>query len=399
MKGRKKMPKKTSGLMLTIAILAIGVQDIGGGAASPALADIMAAMPDVAPATVMMISTLPQVFQVVLSIFYGKLERIFKIRTMFFIASALFLVGGVVPFWLNDIGPILVCRGILGLAVGIFLPMGVSVINHVYYEDPVKRNRMLGLNVTVACFGGMAFQMVGGYLAKIDWHYCFLAYFSAVIVFLIVFFFLPEPEKRSAQEQEKVQLPAIVYGYVVVYLIVNCILMSIVNNNDVAIVGNGFGDAASAGISLTLYTFGGFLGGIIFGNLVKGLKGFTLSFGYLLSTVGFALAFFSVNLLMIILGTFLVGLGMGIIIPGTYGKITDAAGPIAAATGLGLAAACQGLGQFAQPLVYAPVLNVVGGEGKPAFAVSAVVFAVILVLSLIASGFGAKKKSATINAK
>jgi MFS family permease len=365
--------------LLKIAILAVGVQDIGGGAASPVLADIMKAMPAIAPTTIMLITTIPTLGQVIMSFFFGKLAACLYKRTLFFLASAAFLIAGVAPFFLNSIIPILGCRFILGLAIGIFVPMGVTLITD-FFDDPEEINRMNGLNLTVACFGGMAFQMIGGYLAKINWHYCFLAYLSSIIVFLIVFFWMPEPPKKgNANAGSKEKLPGGVYRIAVLYGLANLILMAIVTNNSVAIVMNGYGDSGTSGISLTGYTAGGLIGGILFGFVVKFFKRFTLPMGYLVAAIGFVLALVATNAMMIIVGTFIVGLSMGMIIPGSYEKIQKAAPASLIGAGIGIACALQGLGQFFQPIIYNPILEVVGGPGKPAFGVSAVAFAVLFL--------------------
>ncbi len=377
------MTKKASGgLLLMAAILAVGVQDIGGGAASPALADIMKAMPAVSQTKVMMIPTILTISQVIVNLLFGKLCDIFLKKTLFHMASILFLVGGLGPFWMNDINTILVFRVILGAAIGVFVPLGVTLITD-FYDDPKQINRMNGLNLTVASCGGMFFQTLGGYLARIDWHYCFLTYLFAIFVWLLVFFGLPEPERRAKQEAEKGRLPRKAYEIAFVYMIANGLLMAIVTNNAVAIVMNGYGDSATAGISLTLYTGGGFLGGILFGFLVRALKKFSLSFGYLLAAAGFGIAMFAANAGTIMLGTFVAGLSLGTIIPATYAKIQGSVPSAMIGAAIGVACAGQGIGQFFQAIAYAPILELFGGPGKPAFGISAVGFIALFVVSAI----------------
>jgi MFS family permease len=359
-KQERKIRMRVNKTLLKIAILAVGVQDIGGGAASPVLADIMKAMPAVAPTTIMLITTIPTLGQLLMSFFFGKLTEVFRKRSLFFLASAVFLIAGVGPFFLNSIVPILVCRFILGLSIGVFVPMGVALITD-FFDDPQEINQMNGLNLTVACFGGMAFQMIGGFLAKINWHYCFLAYFSSIVVFLIVFLWMPEPQKKeTSASSSKEKLPGVVYGIAILYGVANMILMAIVTNNAVSIVMNGYGDAGTAGISLTGYTAGGLIGGLLFGFLARLFKRRTLPLGYLIAASGFGFAFVATNAAMIIIGTFIVGLSMGMIIPGSYEKIQKAAPPALIGAGIGLACSFQGLGQFFQAIIYDPILKIIG---------------------------------------
>jgi MFS family permease len=366
--------------LLKAAILAVGVQDIGGGAASPALADIIKAMPAVSTTRVMMIASFPQFTQIFPALFFGKLASIFNRKTLFTIGCILFLVGGFGPFWLDDINPILLCRGILGLGVGIFVPLAITLVSD-FFEDPAERNTMLGLNVAAANIGGMFFQSLGGFLAKINWRYCFVAYLFCVVVFLFVFLFIPEPEKKTKVEGPKAKVPGIVWGFCILYLFANMFMMAVVTNNAIAIDANGFGDAASSGIALTLFTAGTFSMGLVFGRLVKIVRIYALPFGYFLGILGFLLCFFAQNITMMFLGCFFVGLAAGVFIPETLSRITAASPAGAIATGIGMSAALQGVGTFFQPIAFNPLLEVLGqAPGKPAFALSAIGYAILILI-------------------
>jgi hypothetical protein len=49
-----------------------------------------------------------------------------------------------------------------------------------------------------------------------------------------------------------------------------------------------------------------------------------------------------------------------------------------------MSAALQGLGQFFQPIAYNPLLKVLGqAPGKPAFALSAVGYAILIVIIVV----------------
>lgn len=379
----KKTIRTKDNTLLKIAILAVGVQDIGGGAASPALADIRNAMPDVSATAIMMIASLPQITQIIPAVLFGKLVRFFKKKTLFTMACVFFLTGGLGPFWMNNINPILICRGILGLGTGIFVPLAITLISD-FFEDPAERNTMLGFNVAVACIGGMFFQLLGGFLAKANWHYCFLSYLFCIIVFLYVSAFMPEPEKKNKIEGSKTKIPGNVWGLCILYLFANVFMMAVVTNNAIAIDDNGLGDAASSGIALTLFTAGTFSIGLVFGRLVKVFKIYTLPFGYFLGIVGFLLCFFAANITTMFLGCFFVGLAGGVFIPETLSRITSASPAGSIATGIGMSAALQGLGQFFQPIAYNPLLKVLGhGPGKPAFALSAVGYMILIVILVI----------------
>ena len=75
--------RTTNNTFLKIAVLAVGVRDIGGGAASPALADIRDAMPAVSASTIQMVASVPQITQIIPAVFFGQLVQVVKKKTLF----------------------------------------------------------------------------------------------------------------------------------------------------------------------------------------------------------------------------------------------------------------------------------------------------------------------------
>lgn len=368
------MRKAVSPLMLKVAILCVAIQDIGAGAAAPALARIINAFPTINPSTVMMITTIPCLVTIFVSPLYGKLSEYFRKRTLITFAMICFLIGGITPAFLNNMTLILLMRAVLGIGVGIFIPVGVNLITD-FFEDQHERDTMIGLNMTFANIGGMFFQLAGGYLASIDWHYCFYAYIFSILMFAVIFFFLPEPEKKHKAEikdKNQAKLPGRIIPIILVYFIFNILWFAMITNTSIMIENSHYGDPSKTGIALTLYTFGSLVIGMLFGSIIKALKAYTLPFGYFVSAVGYFICFFSMNLAMVYAGTFIAGLGIGITISATYSKVSIAVPQAAVAMCLSLTVSAMALGQFVQPFVYDIVFKLLGmTHGRAAFVISA----------------------------
>lgn len=363
--------KPVSSTMLKLAVLSVALQDIGGGAAAPALAYILKAFPYITSTTIMLIITIPNVITIAVSPIYGKLTEYIRKRTLMVFSFACFIIGGTLPAFLNNLYLILVMRAILGVGMGIVLPMAVGLIADFF--DGHERDTMNGLNMTVAAVGGIIYQTMGGFLANINWHYCFFAYLFALIPMVFAFVVLPEPEKKKAQAGGKVKLPIKTYSVCLGYLVYTIFLMGLVTNLSVLIVGENLGDAGRAGIALSLFTLGSLLAGFVFGRIVNGLKGLTMSLGYLLTAAGMFVCFFAVNLWIVFAGTFIAGWGMGITIPAYYSRISAVTPPPAVALGLSFVVAAQGLGNLLQPYTFDIILKALGQSiGRPAYAISAV---------------------------
>lgn len=225
--------------------------------------------------------------------------------------------------------------------------------------------------------------MLGGYLASINWHYCFFAYLVSVIMFVAVILWLPEPPKKAQAEgiSEKVKLPSFVYIYAIIILLYEAFVFSIVTNNAVVIVGEGLGSPVQVGYSLTLFTAGSFAAGLLFASIRKVFKDKTITFSFLLSAIGFFVCLVPNSLAMIILGTTIVGFGIGFATVAAIAKLSSMVYPNMTTTLTSTFIFFVGLGQFLQPFVFAGIeRGFHQGPGRFAFLISAVVIAGIAII-------------------
>lgn len=129
------------------------------------MADLIVAFPEFSPTTVMLIATIPGLLQIFPSLFYGKLANKFSKRALLTTGLILFIIGGIMPFFLSNLFAIIVFRGILGLGVGITLPLSIDIITGFF--DGRERDFLIGFGTsTIACVGAIFFQVVGGIFGR-----------------------------------------------------------------------------------------------------------------------------------------------------------------------------------------------------------------------------------------
>lgn len=386
------MPKLVNPTMLKVALLSIGLQDIAAGASTPALASIIAAYPNFAPPTVMMIQTLPPMVAGLVSLLYGVLTKFFRKRTLLFFGLACFLVGGVLPAFLDSLYAIIFCRGIVGIGAGICFPMSMNIIADFYDGD--QRASMLGYSSGIGCGGGIIFQMLGGYLASFNWHYCFFAYLLILIIIVITFFWLPEPEKRQVAvdaPKEKIQIPARVIGLCGLGFLWTILNFVLITNTAIFIQNSGYGSPAATGTVLALFTAGGFLGGIFFGRVKKAIGNYVVSLFFFISAAAFAIGYFSTGLPMLLLAGLVAGLSLGLYLPALSARITEIINPTSYSWAISLLVLFLSVAQFVQAMILAPILSIFHLEyGRSPFAISTTGFLIIAVLLLIYTFFASK---------
>ena len=382
------MKKGISKNFLKFLIVIIAFQDVAAGVAGSIMADIIAAFPNYNPTIVMLVATFPGLIQIVPALFYGKLSRIFKKRTLLFTGLTLFIIGGVMPFFLDSLPLIIAFRGLLGLGVGITMPLSVDIISD-FFENR-ERDFLIGFGAsTIACVGAIFFQLVGGILADAyGWQYGFLTYLFPIWILAITFLFLPEPEKRDEVELhslQKVKIPKVVYGVSLGQVFFSALIFGYVTNISVVIQGENLGNATEAGLAISVFTFGTLLAGMVFGMIKSKFQVTYLPLAVFLTGVGMGICYLSYSLPMIFVGSVIGGIGMGIGIPGVFSRISDATPKGANNSFVGLAVAAQGVGGIMGPFVFAAILNVLNQDiGRFPLLISTVGLFILALVWLVA---------------
>ncbi len=182
--------------MLKPTILSVSLLTIMASAAiSPALGKIRAAFPEADPTLIKMILTLPALLIIPFSLISGKLVQKFKKKTMMIIGLIIYLVAGFGGAFAQTIMQLLIIRGILGIGVGIIMPLSTTLIGDFFKGE--DRKSMMGLAGSVQNLGGVIFQIGAGFLTLISWRWAFGVYTVALAILILIMLFLPEPPKEE----------------------------------------------------------------------------------------------------------------------------------------------------------------------------------------------------------
>jgi MFS family permease len=384
---------------LKFLIVLIAFQDVAAGVAGSIMADLIVAFPEFSPTTVMLIATTPGLLQIFPSLFYGKLANKFSKRALLMTGLILFLIGGIMPFFLTNLFAIIIFRGILGLGVGITLPLSVDIITGFF--DGRERDFLIGFGTsTIACVGAIFFQVVGGMLADAyGWNYGFLVYLFPIWILAITFLFLPEPKKQdvpnASLKDVLFKAPKTVYGFTLGQVIFTAFVFGYVTNISIIIQTEGLGNATEAGWAISLFTTGTLVTGFFFGKLRGMWPNLSVPIGILLTAVGILWCSTVGSLTMIFIASFLGGMGLGIVIPGVLTRVSELSNLAKGISFVGIAAAGQGLGGIVSPYMYATILNILGLEsGRSTLLVASIgLFVLAIAWAIITT----RKSPVTLN--
>src|SRR5690625_2231620 len=140
--------------MLKPTIIAISMATVMAGAAiSPALGVIAKNFPDANPTLIKLILTIPSLMIIPFSFVSSYLTTKITKRSIVLIGLIIYMVGGVGPQFVSTIEAIIALRLLLGIGVGLLMPLADSLIND-HFEGK-ERTKMMGYNSAFSNFGGI----------------------------------------------------------------------------------------------------------------------------------------------------------------------------------------------------------------------------------------------------
>ena len=195
---------------ILIAILSLYFVVCSTMTVSPALQTLYNAFPDFDRTTVMYIYTLPSLVGIPVTILIGLIAGTkVRFRTILLSATALMVVMGIAPFFIDNLYAILVCRFFFGIGQASCLGVEVSLM-YMFFSGK-ELGRYMGFTQVAGSLGNIVFMQVGGILATMGWHMVFLAYLIVTVAFVLVLLFMKEPEMSAPEKKadaDKAAAPA-----------------------------------------------------------------------------------------------------------------------------------------------------------------------------------------------
>lgn len=382
---------KKGSTLLKFAVLCIALQNNAMGCATPALAAIGNAFPDAGYQLVSMITTLPPLFMAIVPLFYTPMIRHMKKRTILWICSVLFMVGGLGPGIFHDnIYLILLFRMIIGLAVGVYTILSIDLI--VDFFDGKVRDDMTGWSTAFNGIGGVVFQSLGGWLAGIQWYYCFFAILLSIVFLAIPLIFMPEPDRNSKLELEKkvigaekvnVKLPGGVWVFGFFVLLHWMFFYIFITNGSIILLSEGIATQAQIGIVYSMTTIGTIILAAIFGKVFAKASYTVISIGMLLGTVALLISATAQTLVLYLLSGLLLGCCTGFVMPGLTSKNNSLVPYANGSKAVSITFFMVGIGGFVSPFIF----NNLGLDSRGQCFLGAILYAVCAVIVFVLNRF------------
>lgn len=354
-----KVNKKLTGTILSMSLLTV----MAGAAIAPALGVIRAHFATDPALLVQFIVSIPALFIIITNLFFLNISRHFGTRSIALAGLILYVVAGAGCFFADDIYVLLTLRALLGVSVGLIMPLSTGLL--AYYYPPEQQAQLMGLSAAMNQMGGVVATLLAGLLSAISWRWAFLVYLMGLLAIVMVAAYLPDDHLGSAnkrgipfQPRQLLKFHPSVNGMLLLMMIF------FIYPTNFAITAE-----EQAGLSLeatTLLMVGldlvAFFVGLVFGRLMEVFREPIKYFAPIFFLIGYALFATAHSIVPLLVGALFTGMANGVGVPYLNTIASIKGGRNSATTVMPLLSASLYLGQFLSPIIVTPLSRLIFGE-------------------------------------
>jgi len=380
--------------MKKISILSLSLLTVMSGAAvAPAVADIVRAFPDSPKILGKMVLATPALAIIPVSLLTGYLSNKISRKTILAIGLFLYTIGGAGGGLANDITILLLMRIILGIGVGMIMPISMSTIADIYTGE--EKIRTMGYAGAATNLGGVIATFLSGLLASLSWRASFTIYLLSIPVFILVMIFIPNnkpAEKSNAVKTDLSQIGGYLKWGAGVFLLMVA-FFTIPINMSIYISEEGIGGSQITGLLIAFMNMIAFITGMFFGKIYKALGKWIP----VLLMSSFAASFFLMasfpSIYITVISMIFAGIAMGVSMPYIMNGVTSLKNETNAAAGTAVVSSLLYAGQFASPILTDQLSLLTFGSGiKNIFLTLSVAIIVFMVITIFIKSIPAKRR-------
>lgn len=342
---------------VTLTILSMSLLTVMAGAAiAPALGIIKEHFSNEPDLLVQFIVSIPALFIIITNLFFLTISRHFKTRAIALTGLMLYVVSGSGCFFADNIYALLTLRAILGISVGLIMPLSTGLL--AYYYPPEEQAHLMGLSAAMNQMGGVVATLLAGLLATVEWNYAFLVYMLGLLAVVMVLLYLPDEQLGSSNKRGKPFEPRQLLKFhpSVIGMLLLMMIFFIFPTNFAIIAKEQTGLSPNV---ITVIMVGldvvAFFVGMFFGGMMKAFRRGLKYFAPLFFFFGYLSFIFAHSAVLLVFGSVLIGIANGTGVPYLNTIASIKGGRNSATTVMPLLSAALYMGQFVSPIVVTPL--------------------------------------------
>ncbi|MCJ0572316.1 MFS transporter [Enterococcus cecorum] len=321
--------QKNQSLLFKISLLSISLFLMMAPQISAALPLMYNEFAGVGKAGVETLSTIPN-FGIILGLVISPLFiRWIGQKFTVILGLLVTLFAGTLPIYVSAYMVILLSRLFLGVGIGLFNSLAVSLIPQFFKEDEEELATMLGFQNVMGAVGAAISSFLVGYLVTLSWHAAFAIYLLVIPALILFLLFIPNDRANHVQAEQVAHPNNKVNGKVILIaglmFVIFVFFMPMAYKLPILITQEGLGNLTQAALLAGISSLLGIPLGASFGYFFKILHDKIFPLGFILLASGFAILTIAPNLIVVFIGMVLLGFGSGLAIPYMYNWLAWAA--------------------------------------------------------------------------
>lgn len=346
---------------LTVSILSLSLLTVMAGAAvAPALHTISAYFSDASQAMTQMVISMPSLFIVIMSFIFPKLCARFKSKPLLIAGLLLYVVGGCIAGVFDQIWLVLICRALVGIGVGMIMPLSTGLIS--FYYPANQQDRLMGYSSAMNQMGGVIATLLAGLLASVSWRLSFLVYLMGLLSIVLCLLFVPNEKIGIGAASHEKGVFRKYSSYIIAMFLLMFTFFVYPAEFAIETAAEGVIPQQLIAVIMAGMDFIAFLGGLSFAHIKKLAGHSTRMISPVMFAAGYLLLWKIGDWTGTLIGSALIGFANGLGVPFIISAASRKAGKSAAVTVMPKLSMALYLAQFSTPIILSFITGIFGSS-------------------------------------
>lgn len=346
--------KGSISLLCTVAIWSVSaIVSLPGLAVSPIMGELDTIFPHAGELEIEMLESLPSLMIIPFMLLAGRWSVRGNKQRLLAIGTIIFFLSGVGCMLTRNILWLVIIGGIMGIGAGIIIPLSTGLIVDYFTGD--YRVKQLGISSAINNLTLVIATALTGWLADREWHLAFVVYLFPLITLLLLPALrrtppTPEPQEGAQNRQTAINR-GVIAKLMLFYFAITYLSLIVTFNTSFLVERDGM-ESSVSGIIISLFFLAIMAPGFVLNTIVR-LFGRKVNL-WALIIMGIGLVVMSLdrhNVLTLIIGAAMTGLGYGVMQPIIYDKAATNSPPHLATLALSLTMAVNYLAILVAPFI------------------------------------------------
>ncbi|MBQ6221672.1 MAG: MFS transporter [Solobacterium sp.] len=376
--------KTKAGLFIFSVILQIA------NCLSLVLAGVAKEHPEASMASVQMVFSLMSLVGIPSMVFAGRMARVTTKKNLALFAGVFVACGGFIGAFLSkSMGMLYLASALIGFGASMLTPIASSLVAENFQGE--ERAAMMGIQALLINGGAIGLNLLAGFMGRNNWRHTYMIYFLIIPVMIAILFLLPKGIVERTEKGEKVKV--LTPGLLILMLQAFLFGLGYMTFMTTISIYSSFLGFRNAGIFTSTCSLGCIITGLALPKVLKYLGNMSFPATMAMGAVGLFIISQNSTKPMLMIGSLILGLGFGFLIPAGFTMIPERVSPAAITMAMSLYMISFTGSSIVCPYVSSFGAQFLGGTVSARFLTAAIIVFTDLVIAFLLRNTGHTKNN------